>query len=48
MPGRDIGGDVVASDGKILYSARLVERGNQPPVVETLAKADTRFVPEGP
>jgi hypothetical protein len=48
VPGRDIGGDVVASDGKILYSAHLVERGNQPPVVETLAKADTRFVPLGP
>ena len=48
VPGRDIGVDVVASDGKVLYSAHLVERGNQPPVVETLAKADTRFVPLGP
>lgn len=48
VPGRDIGGDVVSSDGKVLYSAHLVERGNQPPVVETLAKADTRFVPLGP
>jgi hypothetical protein len=48
VPGRDIGGDVVSSSGKILYSAHLVERGNQPPVVETLAKADTHFVPMGP
>jgi len=48
VPGRDIGGDVVAKDGKVLYSARLVERGNQPPVVESLARADVRFMPEGP
>ena len=48
VPGRDIGGDVVSSDGKVLYSAHLVERGTQPPVVETLARADTRFVPLGP
>lgn len=48
VPGRDIGGDVVSNDGKVLYSAHLVERGNEPPVVESLAKADTRFVPEGP
>lgn len=48
IPGRDIGGDVVSSDGKVLYSARLVERGNEPPVAEALAKMDTRFVPEGP
>jgi hypothetical protein len=47
LPGRDIGGDVVADDGKVLYSARLVERGNEPPVVEALAKLD-RFVPDGP
>ena len=47
IPGRDIGGDVVADDGKVLYTARLVERGNQPPVVEALAKLD-RFTPEGP
>lgn len=40
VPGRDIGGDVVASDGKVLYSARLVERGNEPPVVESFAKLD--------
>lgn len=48
VPGRDIGGDVVTADGQILYQARLVERGNEPPVVESLAKADTRFVPTGP
>jgi hypothetical protein len=48
VPGRDIGGDVVAKDGKVIYSARLVERGNQPPVVESLARADVRFMPEGP
>lgn len=40
VPGRDIGGDVVASDGKVLYSAKLLERGNEPPVVESLAKLD--------
>jgi hypothetical protein len=40
VPGRDLGGDVVASDGKVLYSARLLERGNEPPVVDSLAKLD--------
>jgi hypothetical protein len=40
IPGRDIGGDVVAEDGKVLYSARLIERGNEPPVAETLAHLD--------
>jgi hypothetical protein len=48
VPGRDIGGDVVSSDGKVLYSARLVERGNEPPVAEALARMDARFTPEGP
>jgi hypothetical protein len=38
LPGRDIGGDVVTNDGKVLYSARLIERGNEPPVVESLAR----------
>jgi hypothetical protein len=47
LPGRDIGGDVVGEDGKVLYSARLVERGNEPPVVEALAKLD-RFMPTEP
>jgi len=47
IPGRDIGGDVVGENGKVLYSARLVERGNEPPVVEALAKLD-RFSPTGP
>jgi hypothetical protein len=40
VPGRDIGGDVVAEDGTVLYSARLVERGNEAPVVESLARLD--------
>ncbi len=40
VPGRDIGGDIVADDGKVLYSARLVERGNEPPVAESLARLD--------
>jgi hypothetical protein len=40
VPGRDIGGDVVADDGKVLYSARLIERGNEPPVAETMARLD--------
>jgi len=40
VPGRDIGGDIVAEDGKVLYSARLVERGNEPPVTESLARLD--------
>lgn len=47
LPGRDIGGDMVGEDGKVLYSARLVERGNEPPVVEAFARAE-RFVPDGP
>jgi hypothetical protein len=42
VPGRDIGGDVVAEDGKVLYSARLIERGNEPPVAETLAHLDRK------
>jgi hypothetical protein len=40
VPGRDIGGDIVADDGKVLYSARLIERGNEPPVAETMARLD--------
>ena len=40
VPGRDIGGDIVAEDGKVLYSARLVERGNEPPVAESLARLE--------
>ncbi len=40
VPGRDLGGDVVAEDGKVLFSARLLERGNEPPVVDSLAKLD--------
>lgn len=40
VPGRDIGGDIVAEDGKVLYSARLIERGNEPPVAESLARLD--------
>lgn len=40
LPGRDLGGDVVADNGKVLYSVRLVERGNEPPVAEGLARLD--------
>jgi hypothetical protein len=40
VPGRDVGGTIVASDGTVLYSARLVERGNQPQAVDAFAKAD--------
>jgi hypothetical protein len=40
LPGRDLGGDVVAENGKVLYSARLIERGNEPPVAEGLAWLD--------
>jgi len=40
LPGRDLGGDVVAENGKVLYSVRLVERGNEPPVAEGLARLD--------
>ncbi|MBM4363779.1 MAG: hypothetical protein FJ104_13950, partial [Deltaproteobacteria bacterium] len=47
LPGRDLGGDVVTDDGTVLYSARLIERGNEPPVVEALARMD-RFTPDGP
>jgi hypothetical protein len=47
LPGRDLGGDVVGEDGKVLYTARLVERGNEPPVVEAFAKLD-RFTPTEP
>ncbi len=46
VPGRDIGGDIVADDGKVLYSARLVERGNEPPVAEAMARLDRREVPQ--
>jgi hypothetical protein len=47
LPGRDIGGDMVGEDGKVLYSARLVERGNEAPVAEALAQ-QARLVPERP
>lgn len=40
VPGRDVGGAITADDGTVLYSARLVERGNQPPAVDAFAKAD--------
>lgn len=40
LPGRDVGGDIVSEDGKVLYSARLVERGNQPPAIDAFAKRE--------
>jgi hypothetical protein len=40
VPGRDLGGEVVTDEGKVLYRARLVERGNEAPVVNTFAKLD--------
>jgi hypothetical protein len=40
VPGRDVGGTIVGADGTVIYSARLVERGNQPQVVDSFAKAD--------
>jgi hypothetical protein len=40
VPGRDVGGTIVAADGTVLYSARLVERGNQSQAVDAFAKAD--------
>jgi hypothetical protein len=40
VPGCDVGGKIVADDGTVLYSARLVERGNEPPVVAAFAKLD--------
>lgn len=45
VPGRDIGGDIVAEDGRVLYSARLIERGNEPPVTESLARLDRLELP---
>lgn len=36
-PGRDLGGQIVAEDGKVIYSAKMVERGNEPPGVEAFA-----------
>ncbi|HEX4337126.1 MAG TPA: hypothetical protein VH062_14510 [Polyangiaceae bacterium] len=45
VPGRDIGGDIVADDGKVLYSARLIERGNEPPVSESMARLDRLETP---
>jgi hypothetical protein len=48
VPGRDVGGDVVAEDGKVLYSARLIERGNEPPVAETLAHLDRTAASSSP
>jgi hypothetical protein len=48
VPGRDVGGAITADDGTVLYSARLVERGNQPATVDAFAKAEkTEWVPEG-
>jgi len=40
VPGRDVGGTIIAADGTVIYSARLVERGNQPQAVDAFAKAD--------
>jgi hypothetical protein len=40
VPGRDVGGTIVAGDGTVIYSARLVERGNQPQAVDAFAKAE--------
>lgn len=40
LPGRDLGGQLVTDDGKVLYTARLMERGNEPPGVEAFAAAD--------
>jgi hypothetical protein len=46
VPGRDVGGAITADDGTVLYSARLVERGNQPQTVDAFAKAEKEeFVP---
>lgn len=46
LPGRDLGGQLVTDDGKVLYTARLVERGNEPPGVEAFAAADKLPAPE--
>jgi hypothetical protein len=45
VPGRDVGGTIVAADGTVIYSARLVERGNQPQAVDAFAKAE-KMAPE--
>jgi hypothetical protein len=52
VPGRDVGGTIVAEDGTVLYSARLVERGNQPQAVDAFARAEAKaakqeFTPDG-
>lgn len=45
LPERDLGGEITAADGTILYRATLVEHGNEAPVTEALAQS-TRFSPD--
>lgn len=40
VPGHDLGGQLVSEDGKVLYTARLVEKGNAPPAAESFARIE--------
>ena len=37
LPGRDLGGEIIAGDGTTLYRAKLIDVGNDAPVSENLA-----------
>jgi hypothetical protein len=45
LPGGDLGGEIVTSSGKVLYSAHLVEQGNDAPGKKGLASLDHRLSP---
>jgi hypothetical protein len=49
--GRDVGGEIVGPDGSLIYSARLIDSGNEKPAADALLRsngASARFRPEGP
>jgi hypothetical protein len=37
LPGRDLGGEVTAVDGSVIYRAELLEAGNTPPIDDSVA-----------
>lgn len=48
IPGRDVGGEIIGPDGTTVYSARLIDQGNEKPEADALAQYDfKRFLPEG-
>jgi hypothetical protein len=50
VPGRDLGGEILGSDGAVLYRAELVERGNETPGANAVAWGgrSLRFTPPTP